>query len=262
MVLALTRAVRPREVTEVMMAMGNEAGGVWTATGFPTLMAPSVMFPARRVRIPGPGVVKRQFLIARLVGRLGGKPSMLIYTDGSCFYDAERHHISRGGCSFVFNTTQDGTISFPLEDKGPDGSERPHTSNRAALRAVIGALKYRDWPAENWRRVVIGTDSAYVTRGSTMWIRSWAQRGWLTPGKSPVSNQDLWRELSATFGQYAKAGCEVSFMAITREQNISADAAAKVAVDTVNKTPLDSKSVHRTKKKLKDGPTIKQDRPI
>jgi ribonuclease HI len=45
--------------------------------------------------------------------------------------------------------------------------------------------------------VHITTDSEYVKNGITMWILKWKKNGWLTAGKKPVLNQDLWQELDA-----------------------------------------------------------------
>ena len=41
------------------------------------------------------------------------------------------------------------------------------------------------------------TDSQYVVKGITEWLRNWKARGWLTSQKKPVENQDLWMELDA-----------------------------------------------------------------
>jgi ribonuclease HI len=41
------------------------------------------------------------------------------------------------------------------------------------------------------------TDSEYLRRGVTEWMRNWKRRGWKTAAKKPVKNQDLWRELDA-----------------------------------------------------------------
>jgi ribonuclease HI len=39
------------------------------------------------------------------------------------------------------------------------------------------------------------TDSEYLRKGITEWIKNWKRRGWKTAGKKPVKNQDLWKEL-------------------------------------------------------------------
>jgi hypothetical protein len=83
-------------------------------------------------------------------------------------------------------------MSLPLE-RAPDGSEP--TSNRAELRAVIGALTMRIWPGEGFFKLVIGTDSEYVVKGVTEWCQKWKANGWKTASGTSVKNQDLWKLL-------------------------------------------------------------------
>lgn len=72
----------------------------------------------------------------------------LVYTDGSCLdqNDATDTMIRRAGCAVVFRpapyATDERVNAFRLEAKGPTGVEAPQTSNRAELRAVIGALHF------------------------------------------------------------------------------------------------------------------------
>ena len=41
------------------------------------------------------------------------------------------------------------------------------------------------------------SDSVYCVKGYNEWIAGWARRGWLTSGKKPVKNLDLWQEVWA-----------------------------------------------------------------
>jgi ribonuclease HI len=43
--------------------------------------------------------------------------------------------------------------------------------------------------------VEVVTDSEYLKNGITTWIHGWKKKGWLTAGKKPVVNQDLWKAL-------------------------------------------------------------------
>jgi ribonuclease HI len=43
--------------------------------------------------------------------------------------------------------------------------------------------------------VEVVTDSQYLRNGITEWIHNWKANGWRTKSKSPVVNQDLWKEL-------------------------------------------------------------------
>src|SRR5690606_41672317 len=55
-------------------------------------------------------------------------------------------------------------------------------------------------------KVELHTDSTYVMKGISEWIRGWKARGWKTADKKPVKNDDLWKRLDA-----ARARHEVSW---------------------------------------------------
>ena len=59
------------------------------------------------------------------------------------------------------------------------------------LTAVIEALSALTKPSH----VRLYTDSQYVQKGITEWLRSWKARGWKTAAREPVKNADLWRKL-------------------------------------------------------------------
>jgi len=71
------------------------------------------------------------------------------------------------------------------------GGEPLTTNNRMELTAVIEALTALKRPS----KVILYTDSQYVQKGITEWLRSWKVRGWKTAAKEPVKNVDLWRKL-------------------------------------------------------------------
>ena len=69
------------------------------------------------------------------------------------------------------------------------------------LQAVISALEdlpltRSDLCAES-QKISIYTDSQYVQKGITLWIKDWKNKGWKTSDKKPVKNQDLWQHLDA-----------------------------------------------------------------
>ena len=71
------------------------------------------------------------------------------------------------------------------------GGEAQTTNNRMELTAVIRALEALKRPS----RVRLYTDSQYVQKGISAWIRQWKRRGWRTADGKPVKNEDLWRRL-------------------------------------------------------------------
>lgn len=102
-----------------------------------------------------------------------------IYADGSC-----KRNPGPGAAAVVI-TSPEGEIIKEFVHAVPHT-----TNNRMELTAVIGALK-----AIPSGHVTMITDSQYVVKGITEWIRGWKVRGWVNSQKKPVENQDLWMEL-------------------------------------------------------------------
>ena len=101
-----------------------------------------------------------------------------IYTDGAC-----KGNPGPGGWGALL--TWDG------QERELFGGEPSTTNNRMELTAVIEALSALKRPS----RVILHTDSQYVQKGITEWIRGWKAKGWKTASKAPVKNVDLWMKL-------------------------------------------------------------------
>ncbi len=101
-----------------------------------------------------------------------------IFTDGAC-----KGNPGPGGWGAVLE--YDGT------EREIFGGESATTNNRMEMLAVIEALNALKRPS----RVVLHTDSTYVHKGITEWLRGWKARGWRTASKAPVKNVDLWKRL-------------------------------------------------------------------
>ena len=68
----------------------------------------------------------------------------------------------------------------------------PHTTNnRMELTAVIEGLRRLKRPC----RLRVLTDSNYVVKGMTEWIKGWIRKEWKNSQKKPVLNKDLWEEV-------------------------------------------------------------------
>lgn len=78
------------------------------------------------------------------------------------------------------------------------GRENRTTNNRMELMAAIGALEYLSKLATNTSdlKATIYTDSSYVLKGATVWMKSWQKNNWRTAGKTDVVNRDLWERLA------------------------------------------------------------------
>jgi len=101
-----------------------------------------------------------------------------IYTDGAC-----RGNPGPGGWA--------ATLESGEHFRELSGAERTTTNNRMELTAVIRALE----ALKKSSAVVVYTDSEYVRKGITEWLRAWKARDWRTADKKPVKNRDLWEQL-------------------------------------------------------------------
>ena len=107
-----------------------------------------------------------------------GVTAVEIHTDGAC-----RGNPGPGGWGAVLRAA--GT------EKEIWGGELATTNNRMELTAAIMALESLRRPC----RVQVYTDSEYLRKGITEWLKNWKLRGWKTAARKPVKNEDLWRRL-------------------------------------------------------------------
>lgn len=110
---------------------------------------------------------------------------VVIYADGAC-----KGNPGPGGWG--------AWISMGGHSKELCGGEPITTNNRMELTAVIRALQ----ALKRACNVRIYTDSVYVQKGMTEWLKSWKARGWRTADKKPVKNDDLWQELDTLAQQH------------------------------------------------------------
>ncbi|MDR2029488.1 MAG: ribonuclease HI [Treponema sp.] len=128
-----------------------------------------------------------------------------IYTDGGCSGNP-----GPGGWAYIIvrdnspdTRTGDGLpIKSAWDTKGEDeiiaenyGGELDTTNNRMELTAAIAALEALSklkLPAE---AIAVFTDSQYVQKGMSVWIKSWKRNSWRTGDRKPVRNRDLWERL-------------------------------------------------------------------
>ena len=101
-----------------------------------------------------------------------------VFTDGAC-----RGNPGPGGWGVLLRF---GGIEKQLYGAAPDT-----TNNRMELMAAIKGIAAITEPCV----IELTTDSQYVRRGITEWIKNWKARGWRTANKKPVKNVDLWQQL-------------------------------------------------------------------
>ena len=101
-----------------------------------------------------------------------------IFTDGACSGNP-----GPGGWGAI--------LRYRGVEKELKGGEILTTNNRMEMMAVLVALRSLSRPCA----IDLYTDSQYVMKGATEWLRGWKARGWQTADKKPVKNEDLWRAL-------------------------------------------------------------------
>jgi len=120
--------------------------------------------------------------------------SFKIYTDGGCSGNP-----GPGGWAYVMVQQTFQGEQVTAKDKG---SEKDTTNNRMELTAVIMALRALKTMTDVPRQAAVYTDSQYVQKGITEWIRNWKRNAWRTADKKSVKNQDLWMELDALANEF------------------------------------------------------------
>ncbi|CAG7961121.1 unnamed protein product [Penicillium salamii] len=217
---------RPR-LTNPHLTM--EPPRIGTGLVFPQVFKPPNPNDTPKTLFP-PGLGKNTYSYVHRFIRETNEYEFLVYTDGAC-KDSNTER-PRGGIAFVYRETEPdvtGSAGFPLEKEGPTGQRHFQTSNRAQLRAVLAALRFRRWNAEGFTRMIIATDSEYAVKGMTEWTRGWVRKGWKTSNRQPVMNRDLWECILGEIERLDGLGLTVQFWWIAKEDNEEADRAAKAA---------------------------------
>jgi len=110
---------------------------------------------------------------------------LIIYTDGGCTGNP-----GAGGWAAVI-------LNDPDNPQELSGFDRSTTNNRMELTAVISALESVQKNTAPGQLIEINTDSQYVQKGISLWMKGWVARGWKTAAGKPVKNKDLWLQLKA-----------------------------------------------------------------
>jgi ribonuclease HI len=107
-----------------------------------------------------------------------------IYTDGACSGNP-----GPGGWGVVVYFA-DGSVHEM-------GDADPHTTNnRMEMEAAIAALKFFKEFGQT-EPIELYTDSEYVLKGITEWIKGWKRKDWKNSKGKPVENQEIWRRMDS-----------------------------------------------------------------
>ncbi len=103
---------------------------------------------------------------------------MEIFADGACSGNP-----GPGGFGAILKSAD--------KQKELSGCEPMTTNNRMELMGVISALEALRKPC----RVRVTTDSNYIVKGMSEWVRGWIRNNWRNSQKKEVLNRDLWERL-------------------------------------------------------------------
>lgn len=110
---------------------------------------------------------------------------VFLYSDGAC-----EGNPGPGGWAAV--------LEYGKKRLQISGAQPKTTNNRMEMLAVINGLKKLRFPCE----VTVVTDSQYLMKGFTQWIKKWQINGWKRADKKDVLNKDLWLSLLDTASRH------------------------------------------------------------
>ena len=107
--------------------------------------------------------------------------SIEIFTDGACSGNP-----GPGGWAAL--------LRYNGHEKEISGGEFETTNNRMEMMAVIEGLA----ALKKSSKVTLYTDSQYVQKGVTEWMKGWKAKGWPTR----IKNQDLWLRIDSEISRH------------------------------------------------------------
>jgi len=172
-----------------------------------------------------------------------------IFTDGSSFSNPRK-----GGVGVRFITVGDdgNEIVFDYISLSYKGA----TNNQMELKATIDALDLlmsRNPPVDMGilSRIVIHTDSMYVSGNISKAIYRWSKNGWLNKDRGPILNAELWKELVRLMVKISKLGKRVEFKWVKAHKvsvhNKAVDKLAKMSAKTDSRRHISVEDVRRKK---------------
>lgn len=113
---------------------------------------------------------------------------VLAHADESCLGNDSTKPSPGGNAALIEAPAGDSVARWDFYDCSPQT-----TNNRMALAGAIATLEWirRQWHHAHVRYV---SDSEYLVKGSTDWVRDWQARGWRRK-TGALENAELWQKL-------------------------------------------------------------------
>ena len=113
---------------------------------------------------------------------------VLVHADESCLGNGTEPPNPGGNAALIEAPAGDSFARWDFFECSPDT-----TNQKMALAGAIAAL---EWLRRRWQHadVVYVSDSEYLIKGMSSWVKDWQARGWKRKGGS-VDNLELWQKL-------------------------------------------------------------------
>lgn len=102
----------------------------------------------------------------------------IVFTDGACLGNP-----GPGGYAAI--------MSIAGREQIIVGRDRSTTNDKMEMTAAIKALE----TVPPSLPIILHSDSQYVVKGASQWLRGWKAKGWRKADGKPVLNQELWLEI-------------------------------------------------------------------
>ncbi|PYO62393.1 MAG: ribonuclease HI [Gemmatimonadetes bacterium] len=113
---------------------------------------------------------------------------VLVHADESCLGNGTEPPNPGGNAALIEAPAGDSFARWDFFECSPDT-----TNQKMALAGAIAAL---EWLRRRWQHadVVYVSDSEYLIKGMSSWVKDWQARGWKRKGGA-IENLELWQKL-------------------------------------------------------------------
>ena len=113
---------------------------------------------------------------------------VLVHADESCLGNGTEPPNPGGNAALIEAPAGDSFAHWDFFECSPDT-----TNQKMALAGAIAAL---EWLRRRWQHadVVYVSDSEYLIKGMSSWVKDWQARGWKRKGGA-IENLELWQKL-------------------------------------------------------------------
>jgi ribonuclease HI len=113
---------------------------------------------------------------------------VLVHADESCLGNGRDGDNPGGAGALIETRTPDGIVRRDVYISSPST-----TNNRMALAGAVATFAILSGKGNRFR-VTYVSDSAYLVKGMTEWVRAWRERGWTRKG-GKIENLELWQKV-------------------------------------------------------------------